>query len=36
MFKEEQSGLLTHIAPTENGLLCVRMKSWLRYWTWKR
>jgi hypothetical protein len=32
----EQSGLLTHIATTASVMLCVRMKSWLRLWNWKR
>jgi len=30
--KREQSSLLTHIAATASGSLCVRMKSWLRLW----
>jgi hypothetical protein len=28
--------LLTHIAATESGSLCVPMKNWLRLWNLKR
>jgi hypothetical protein len=31
----EQSGLLTRIAATESVTLCVRMKSWQRFWNLK-
>jgi len=32
----KQSGLLTRIAATESVSLCVRIKSWLRFWNSKR
>jgi hypothetical protein len=28
--------VLTHIATTESNSLCVRMKSWRRFWNWNR
>jgi hypothetical protein len=32
----DKSWLLTRIAATESDSLCARMKSWLRFWSWKR
>jgi hypothetical protein len=32
----ERSGLRTRIAATEGVSLCAGMKSWLRFWNWKR
>jgi len=33
--KGEPSGLLTRTATTEGALLCMPMKSGLRFWNWK-